>query len=261
MDIISAGQHWLLVLTVTLPRFLIIFMVLPFFRRQLISTTARNGVAIILSVIILPVVSKQLSVVEVNGLLFILVIVKEAVLGLLIGYVAAIIFWAVASMGEIIDLQRGALTAQLFSPVIGGQTSLLGSFFAQVIAVLFFSVGGFLALLTVIYQTYVIWPVTSYYPQLNIETATILLQHFDNILALALLMAAPFVLIMFLTELSMGLMGRFVPTVNVFLLAIPIKSTVVLFVLALYLGTILVFIRNKILSIEFLPDLLMKILQ
>ncbi|MFK8067907.1 MAG: type III secretion system export apparatus subunit SctT [Gammaproteobacteria bacterium] len=260
MDMLFVGNHWLLVLTVTLPRFLAIFMMLPFFRREFISTTARNGIAIILSVVILPVVSKQLSVVEFDGLLFILMIAKEAVIGVLIGYTAGIIFWAVASMGEMIDLQRGAMSAQMFAPIIGGQTSPLGSFLAQTVAVILFSTGGFIALLAAIYQTYVIWPVTSYYPQFNIETAIIFLQQFDQILAVALLMAAPIIVIIFLAEFALGLMGRFVPTVNIFLLAMPIKSVLVFFVLGLYLGTILVFLKGRILSQEYLPDILMKIL-
>lgn len=261
MDILFEGNHWLLVLTITLPRFLAIFLMLPFFRSEFISSTARNGVAIMLSVIVLPVVSHQLDTVEFNGLFFIVMIAKEAVLGMLIGYMVSIIFWAIASTGEMIDLQRGAMSAQMFTPIVGGQTSPLGSFLTQTVAAFLFTTGGFIVLLSAIYETYVLWPVTSYYPHFNIETAIIFLQQFDQILAVALLMAAPIVIIMLLAELALGLMGRFVPTVNIFLLAMPIKSILVFFVLSLYLGTIMAFLKGKILSLENITDMLGKILQ
>jgi type III secretion protein T len=55
---------------------------------------------------------------------------------------------------------------------------------------------------------------------------------------LALLLAAPAVIAMFLAELGLALVSLPVPQLQVFFLAMPIKSALVLLVLVLYLTTL-----------------------
>jgi type III secretory pathway component EscT len=51
---------------------------------------------------------------------------------------------------------------------------------------------------------------------------------------LALRVAAPFVLLMLMVEMGLGLLGRYAPQLNVFFLALPLKALVLLLLLMFY---------------------------
>jgi type III secretion protein T len=56
---------------------------------------------------------------------------------------------------------------------------------------------------------------------------------------LGLLLSAPMIVAMFLAEMGLALVSRFVPQLQVFFLAMPIKSALAFLVLVLYFSTIL----------------------
>ena len=256
MDAIHHANQWLLALTLTVPRFLVLFIMLPFFGTSFIPSSARNGVAIALSLIALPIVFYQIKDIPFNGIEFLGMIFKEAILGAMMGYLVSIVFWAVATAGNLIDSQRGAMSAQMFNPLVLGQTSPLGQFFTQTAVTLFLTTGGFLALLSVIYQTYVSWPVTVYFPTLELESVALFLGQFDKLFYIALQIAAPAMILMFLTDLGLGLIGRFVPAINVFLLAMPLKSVFAFLVLAIYMSTVMYLLKDHFSSYRYLQLML-----
>jgi succinate dehydrogenase cytochrome b556 subunit len=59
-------------------------------------------------------------------LTFILLLGKEAIIGLVLGYVAAIPFWTMEAIGFVVDNQRGASMAATVNPMTGHDTSPLG---------------------------------------------------------------------------------------------------------------------------------------
>ncbi len=261
MQFIPELNHWFMVLTISLPRIMVIFNVLPFLGRRVMPAGIRNSLAISLSVITLPIVSAQVGARDFDLAFWFAIIAKEAILGLMIGYVLGIIFWAVAAVGELIDTQRGALTANLFSPMISDQTSITGALFAQLAGVILLTSGGMLVLLNVIYRSYLLWPVDSYFPVLNIAGVTIFLQLLDSVMYIMLLLAGPLVIVMFLVEAGFALLGRFVPQINVFLLAMPVKSALAYLLLGVYAIYIVKYIHIKFLEFGSVVQILDKILR
>ena len=60
----------------------------------------------------------------------------------------------------------------------------------------------------------------------------------NRLMATGLLLAAPVLVAMFLSEVGLALVSRFAPQLQVFFLAMPIKSGVAVFVLMVYISTI-----------------------
>lgn len=256
MEIINHGLQWFLALTLTIPRFLMLFTMIPFFGSNFIPTTARNGIAISLSVVVIPVVFYQISAFPFNAVQYLMLIFKEAILGTVIGYLVSVTFWAIATAGSIIDMQRGAMSAQMFNPIVAGQTSPLGLFFTQTAATLFLTTGGFLALLSAVYESYINWPVTEFLPKLELESTSLFLGQFDRLLYIAIQIAAPAMILMFLIDLGVGFVGRFVPSINVFLLAMPLKSTLAFLTLALFISNLLYFLNDHFSSYRYIQVML-----
>ncbi|MDR3054895.1 MAG: type III secretion system export apparatus subunit SctT [Zoogloeaceae bacterium] len=164
------------------------------------------------------------------------IIVKESFLGFLIAYLSSIIFWAAQSAGFVMDNQRGASQSSVSDPLAGEETSPLGSFFFQSLVYLFFASGAFLAFLSLVFQTYVLWPVDRWLFSINNPQLPIFIAGMVSWLMSKMLLLAGAVLIAsLLVDFALGLINRFASQLNVYILSMPIKSGLaILIVLALF---------------------------
>lgn len=156
---------------------------------------------------------------------------------MLLGYLSGMLFWTIQCAGFFIDNQRGASMAEGADPLSGEQTSPLGSFFFQSAVYLFFSTGAFLALLGVVYASYEIWPVTQLIPLSvfkDIHLPLFFAGRVSWLLLMMLLLSGPIVVACLLTDVSLGLINRFASQLNVYVLAMPIKSGVAAFLMLFY---------------------------
>jgi type III secretion protein T len=189
-----------------------------------------------LSLPFLPILHGAVVAAQFSFFDYVAIILKEAFIGLLIGYSAALIFWAVEAIGSFIDNQRGASIASTLDPLSGSDSSPTGTLLFQTFLTFFFVSGGFLIFLGGLYNSYQIWPVLSLLPEIKPGSAELFLHQLDRLMALAVILSAPAIIAMFLSEFGLALVSRFAPQLNVFFLAMPVKSGVALFVLILYLG-------------------------
>jgi len=226
----------LLGFTLGLPRMLALFSMLPIFSKQILPGSARNAVAISMSLFIFPTFAQSLELGSMNVLLYGGLVIKEIVIGLLMGFGLSVLFHAVGAMGFLIDNQRGSTMASSVDPMTGSQTSPLGLFMTQVLATFFMVSGAAFVVLFAVYQSYALIPVGAFLPDFGSDGVAFFLGIMDQLMVLAVLMAAPAMIAMFLSELGLGLVSRFAPQLNVFFLAMPVKSAVGILLLALYIS-------------------------
>lgn len=211
-------------------------IVAPFFSSQLITGLARNIVIINLTMIIVPVVMVTMPTGALSGGDFVIILLKEVFIGFVMGVIMGIVFFVADCAGAFIDTQRGSNMGQVFDPVAGDQSTSLGSFFTKIVLYLFFVGGGFLAFLGLMYNSYKVWPIFSFFPNIgNPVFPVFVLEIADEIMLKTVLIAAPIAIIMFLVEFGLGMMNRFAPQLNVFSLSMPIKSGVAMFIIIIYL--------------------------
>lgn len=224
----------LMAFSFALPRMLAIFSVLPMFNRQALPGILRIGVAGSFALFLVPSLIDPASAMERSTAQIILICAKEALIGFLIGFIIAIPVWAFETMGAYIDNQRGASIAQTLNPLTGHDSSPLGDLFSQTIVVLLFVSGGFILIIAAIQDSYSLWPVFSMLPDFDATTPQFLLSQLDRLMRLAIIMSAPVMFAMFLAEIGLAIVSRFVPQLQVFFLAMPIKSAIAIFIFAIY---------------------------
>ncbi|MDR0417909.1 MAG: type III secretion system export apparatus subunit SctT [Puniceicoccales bacterium] len=207
---------------------------MPVFAKQYIMGMGRNVVIFAMALPLFHVVYPTFPMENLSAFTIILIICKEVIIGVLLGYLSGFIFYATDSVGFIIDIQRGSSQAMTFDPIAGSQTSLLGSFLTQMITTLFFTMGGFLFFIGVIYKTYVIWPVFTFFPTFNVNFATFMMSFVDEIMEVIFCFSAPILIVLFLAEFGLGMISRFAPQLNVFFMAMPVKSWLSMFFLLFY---------------------------
>lgn len=229
-----------------LPRMLAMFSMLPMFNRQALPGLLRIGVASAFAVFLVPMLLDTSFNELRHGGMMIGILAKEAMVGFLIGFLVAIPIWAVDVMGAFVDNQRGASIAATINPLTGHDTSPLGELFSQAALVLLLISGGILMLLDLVYASYLIWPVFKLLPSFSDQTPMLLLGQLDRLMTLAVLFSAPVIFAMFLAEIGLAIVSRFVPQLQVFFMAMPIKSAIAMYVFAVYMATLLGYISNEI---------------
>ncbi|NRD73633.1 type III secretion system export apparatus subunit SctT [Shewanella sp. VB17] len=174
---------------------------------------------------------------------------KEILVGFLLGFCAAIPFWAIDMAGFVIDTMRGASMSTVLNPLMGLQSSIYGMLFTQLLTVLFLVSGGFNHLLAAMYQSYNQLP-----PGFDLNFTQPLLVFISHewqlMCQLCLSFAMPAMVIMILVDVALGLVNRSAQQLNVFFLSMPIKSALVLLLLIYSLQFALSHYLERISGIE-----------
>jgi type III secretion protein T len=83
-------------------------------------------------------------------------------------------------------------------------------------------------------------------PKFSPEMPVELLYLMDKLMRMAVLFSAPVIFVMFLAEIGLGLVSRFVPQLQVFFLAMPIKSALAMFMFSVYTAVLLGYLAKEL---------------
>ncbi len=207
---------------------------------QLLAPTAvprlaRNVAILVIAMPITPMLLPYTPLFKDDVGLFIGFFLKEAAIGFIMGYLVFWLFWAVQAAGNFIDNQRGAAIASSIDPLQGHEASPLGLLFSQAFITYFFSVGGFLLIVELLYLSFQEWPIINTIPLYLEAFPAMIFEILDHGMRLMFVLAAPVIAIMFFAEFALALVSRFAPQIQVFILAMPIKSGIAIMILVFYL--------------------------
>jgi type III secretion protein T len=245
-------DQWLTILpalALSIIRPLGLFMFLPLFSpRCLGGALLRNAIILVVALPLIPINMEVAPMASQEVWLFLQYYGRELFIGMLIGFAAAIPFWALDIASFIIDTMRGASMGTLLNPLLGAQSSIYGMLFLQLYAALFLGFGGFHQLLTVLYNSY-----TLLRPGCCLVMDTHLFLFFKQwwllMYQLGIGFALPAILVMVMVDVAMGLLNRSAQQLNVFFLAMPIKSALVLLLLVVSLENSLKLYRHHMAAI------------
>lgn len=246
-ELVGPVKEILYTMALAMPRIVGAMTALSFLGANVMGgALARNGVAAALAVLVYPIVADQVAAAGLSGLAFAGAAAKEFLIGMVIGSVVMVVFWCVQAVGNFIDNQRGATMASSMDPFVGEQSSPFGLFMTQSMVAVFFCTGLFNAFLGGLYRSYAMWPVTSFWPTMDLGVVTFFIAQFALIAQMAVLVGGPVVIAMFLAELGLGFISRFAPQLNVFFLSMPVKSGVACLMLVLFWSVLVVFFADML---------------
>ncbi len=131
--------------------------------------------------------------------------------------------------------QTGSSNASFFDPVGGHDNGPTAEFLGWLVIVLFVAAGGLLSLVGVIVDSYRLWPVASFMPNLGAVLEEFAVRQGDTLFLWIVKLASPVILVLLLVELGIGLIGRVAPQLNVFVFSQPVKSLLATFMMLLFL--------------------------
>lgn len=162
-------------------------------------------------------------------------LVREIIIGGILGLVTGIPFWAAIAAGEFLDMQRGAAMATE-TDATGEQVSISGNLFFLA-AVLVLTAEGLLipALFGPIIESYQVFPLFGQLAWPDIQQGGLVLGLLDDLFRAGLILAMPILIPLLLTELVIGISTKYMPQINATFLAMSAKQLVYLLMLVLFL--------------------------
>ncbi|MBE1161414.1 type III secretion system export apparatus subunit SctT [Dyella acidiphila] len=231
----------------TLPRIVAAFLVLPLMTSDTVPALVRNSFYVSLAILVYPLAAAASpSTTIMAGASWTLVLGKEIFVGLLIGFCFGTVFWALGAAGSVMDTKAGASMAMEMDPVAGEQSTITSVFLMQVATWLFMVSGAFMVFLDLLMSSYVIWPVASMLPPLKPGGMEFFVGQFNYLMTAVLVFSAPALVVMSLVDIALGLVNRYAQQLNVFALAMPIKSWLSSWVLLLALGAMIEMVMRKL---------------
>lgn len=246
--------HFLQVCALLLARCLAAVSFTPFLGGRIVPVQVRVGLSVALVVLLYPLLSQTVAAPVLSGVWLLALLAKEALAGAVLGLIARLGFAAVEVAGELIDTLRGMNQPAFFAPQLADRVSSLSLFKLQAALAVFFAFNGHLLFIQAIARSYEALPLTAFpafrsgVPALAEEVA----QLTALVLLIALQLAAPALIALFLTDLAFGIISRVASRIDAHDLSQPWKALVGL--LMVLLTAVFFFAQFQVRLPEFLRE-------
>ena len=211
-----------------------ILMLIPALGEQVIPARMRLGFALVFAAVLFPLVSPNLPPLSGDVLQILIYLLHEIAIGLIIGAITRLVTLAAAIAGSTIAFQIGLSGALGADPSNGGiQGVIIGSFLSMLGTALIFATDLHHVALMAIRDSYMIFSPSD--PIMWGDAAQMAIQATSSAFVIGVQMSAPFLVLGLVFYLGMGLLGRMMPQLQVFFVAMPATIWVGLGLLALLL--------------------------
>ncbi|MBT9470463.1 MAG: flagellar biosynthetic protein FliR [Pseudomonadota bacterium] len=212
-----------------------IIMLLPGIGDSSVPPRIRLGFAFLMALMLMPVIARGMvvpgTVSGVGG-----AVIKEILIGLMIGGILRMFLSSLTATGEIISIQTTLAFAQTAAPGQAAPSTTLGTFLGLIGVTLIMTTDLHHMFLTAIVRSYALFPFSRDVPVA--DSAQLAVQTVAGSFRLGLQLAAPVVVFSVIFNIAAGLVGRVMPQFQVFFVVTPLIVLFGLSIFALSLGVI-----------------------
>jgi flagellar biosynthetic protein FliR len=228
-----------------------LFMTAPFFSSGVIPFRLKALLAFFVTLIIFPLLMEAGGFkVTGNMIEYATFVLREVVIGIYIGFLASIVFTSFQLAGQYFAVQIGFGFSEVVDPMAQVSVPIVGQLKNLIGLLVFLYINGHHFLISAIYRSFELAPVFSV-SQNSIEShMKYLVYSFSGMFIVALKIALPIMATVFLVSVSMGILAKAAPQMNIMMLGFPFKILVA-FVLIIFLSPMIVKIMQVSLSRTF----------
>lgn len=212
-----------------------VFMFIPGFSSTYINVQTRLIIALAVTLVLYPLIAPQIPPQPGNFSLELQYFINEMTIGLFLGIIMQVLFFALSFAGSIASQSIGFANAQLFDPAFQTQSMLIESFLSVLALTIIFLTDTHHLMIEALVNSYQIFPLGETLPlgDMSSHIAKTLSQSFD----FGFKLGAPFIAFTIIFYSCMGLVSRLMPQLNIFFLSLPLQ---------IYLGLGLLFLTVPI---------------
>lgn len=208
---------------------------MPIFGSKVVPVKIRIAMAVILTLSVtslIPPVPK----IDLFSATSLLISVNQVLIGVTMAFIFHLVFSLFVMGGQIIAMQMGLGFASMIDPQNGVQVPVISQFFVLMVTLLFFTLDGHLAMITLILDSFQTLPINAEF---------VLQENWWNIVlwanemfANAVRLALPAVVIILLVNMAFGIVTRAAPQFNIFAVGFPFMLLVGFVAIYFSLGNI-----------------------
>ncbi len=215
-------QIFLLIFT----RVIALFQTAPLLSSSSLPGVARIGLALLTSFSVTPWIIQSGYPLPQDGLSFVILIIGEGVIGISLGFILTVMFSVFIVSGQFYSVQMGFGASQVFDPLAQIQIPLMGQFLNLIAMFVFLLNDGFqkVFLMGVLHSFEAIKAVD--FVIVKDPLYKIFLSSLSTLFEQALIIAFPILGVLLLISISMGLLAKAAPQMNLLMLGFPIKISI-----------------------------------
>ena len=232
-----------------------LFSLAPAFSGKSVPVVVRVSLAFLLATIYFSLVPPAGPVPE-HFLLLILAIAHEFVVGLLMGLAVRLIFYALEMAGQIIATEIGLMMSTSLDPITQSESSPVTTALSYLGIVIFFASGAHHMMFMAFLRSFELVPAAA--GNFDPKVADLVVTESGKIFLVAVQMAAPLIAINFLVNFSLAILSRAAPTINAFLLSIPIQIVAGMVVFGMAVGLAAHYVLSALSGV---PELMLRFIR
>ncbi|MBZ4682585.1 MAG: flagellar biosynthesis protein FliR [Fusobacteriaceae bacterium] len=221
-----------------------IFIVAPVFSHNAITQKVKIGISAFISILLYnSLVIQESKFYNINFSNLISFLIKEMLLGAILGYVILLVFSIVQTASQIYSVNMGLVMASVFDPISQFQIPVLGQIKYLVLMGLFFIYGVHRKVLFLLADTFYKYPIGSLNYNINGITE-FLTKLFIYYFTLSIQVAIPILMILLAIDIVLGVMSRIAPQMNVFFIGMPLKIIIGLILLVKFIPIFILYFNS-----------------
>ncbi|MBW1739614.1 MAG: flagellar biosynthetic protein FliR [Deltaproteobacteria bacterium] len=248
MEILSLSPEQFKSFVLILIRISIVLFVFPIFGSGMWPNLVKAGLALIMSIILLPVVQPDPTLFPETVLGGVYLILSELIFGLIIALTVRLLFTTVQLAGQLVGFQMGFAIANVLDPESGGQGPILAQIGYWVAVLIFLLLNGHHVVLNTLVESFAVVEVGS----LGLSDGLFhkMLELSGDMFTMAVKIGAPAIAALLMTSAAFGIVAKVVPQMNVLIAAFPVKIVIGLFFFGFCLEALLYFMRHYVAEFE-----------
>lgn len=190
----------------------------PLLGNRAIPMRIRVVLALVLTVAVAPILpaAPQVALVSGDGLM---VLLQQIAIGAVLGFSLRIVFGIVEVAGNFMGMQMGLSFATLFDPINGAQTPVASQFLVLTTTLILFSFNGHHLVIAALARSFVEVPVGTTLSAPGFAAVV----HWGGVMfSTGLHIALPVTAALLATNLTIGMMSRAAPQLNIFAIGFPL---------------------------------------
>lgn len=228
------------------------FIVTPIFFPNGTPNRLKLFLSIIIAYAVLPGIDYTNSVMAINNnYALILAIINEAMSGIVLGIVTGMCFYFIRMAGNLMDVQIGLAMVSMFDPNTKSNSTLFERLMYWMSLIIFFILDG---------HHMIIWSFLESFDAVALgkslitqESAMQVIHSFIQYFWIGIKIALPIIMIIIITDLTLGLVARTVPQLNIMILGLPMKIVVGLLTFSLALP---MFFKGVVSAMDHIPEIM-----
>lgn len=226
------SQYQILILV--LVRVTGLFIISPIFSRINLQMTYKIGFSLLIALIMMNVVEGPEA--PMSDILLAIEVIKELLVGFMIGFISYLFFSVFFVVGQIIDVQIGFGIVSVLDPQSNIQIPITGNYYQIIATLVFLIINGHHLLIEALVKSYEFVPIGKF--SLSIGMVNQFVVIVGKLFILGFKIGSPILVTIILADVLLGILAKTMPQMNVFIVGMPLKIMVGL---ALIIATLPIF--------------------